>query len=181
MGIWFKILPIMEKQPDPLDDTDLALLNQLQLDASWSVARLADLTGLSTTTCHRRLKRLQDQGWVERHVAIVSRDKLAQAGLGGLHGLIEVTLEQQTHEALARFERAAVADPWVEQCWQVSPGPDFMLVVAVPDMPGYQQLSQRLFTMALGVRNVRTFFAVKRAKFGTTLPLPQGLARGSTS
>jgi Lrp/AsnC family leucine-responsive transcriptional regulator len=56
-----------------------------------------------------------------------------------------------------------------------------MLVVAVPDMPGYQQLSQRLFNMALGVRNVRTFFAVKRAKFGTTLPLPQGLARGSTS
>jgi DNA-binding Lrp family transcriptional regulator len=82
---------------------------------------------------------------------------------------------------LARFERAAVADPWVEQCWQVSPGPDFMLVVAVPDMPGYQQLSQRLFNMALGVRNVRTFFAVRRSKFGTTLPLPQGLARGSTS
>jgi Lrp/AsnC family transcriptional regulator, leucine-responsive regulatory protein len=156
----------------PLDDTDLALLNQLQRDASWSVARLAQALGLSTTTCHRRLKRLQDEGWVERQVAIVSRDKLAQAGLPGLQGLIEVTLEQQTHEALARFERAAVDDPWVEQCWQVSPGPDFMLVVAVPDMAGYQQLSQRLFTMALGVRNVRTFFAVKRAKFGTTLPLP---------
>lgn len=162
----------MEKSTNPLDEIDLALLNQLQLDASWSVARLAEFTGLSPTTCHRRLKRLHDEGWVERQVAIVSRDKLAQTGLGGLHGLIEVTLEQQTHEAMARFERAAVADPWVEQCWQVSPGPDFMLVVAVPDMPGYQQLSQRLFTMALGVRNVRTFFAVKRAKFGTTLPLP---------
>lgn len=161
-----------------LDGTDLALLNLLQLDASLPVVKLAEATGLSTTTCHRRLKRLHDEGWVERRVAIVSRDKLQAVGLTGLSGLIEITLEQQTHEAMARFERAAVADPWVEQCWQVSPGPDFMLVVAVPDMPGYQLLSQRLFTMALGVRNVRTFFAVKRGKFGTTVPLPaQGLGK----
>lgn len=162
-----------------LDEADLALLNLLQADSSRSVVQLAQATGLSATTCHRRLKRLHDEGWVERQAAIVSRDKLQAAGLTGLSALIEVTLEQQTHEAMARFERAAVADPWVEQCWQVSPGPDFMLVVAVPDMPGYQLLSQRLFTMALGVRNVRTFFAVKRAKFGTTVPLMAPGARGA--
>jgi Lrp/AsnC family leucine-responsive transcriptional regulator len=167
------MMPTMNEKTT-LDDTDLVLLNLLQADASLSVVKLAESTGLSATTCHRRLKRLQDEGWVERHVALVSRDKLQAAGLTGLSGLIEVTLEQQTHEAMSRFERAAVADPWVEQCWQVSPGPDFMLVVAVPDMPGYQLLSQRLFTMALGVRNVRTFFAVKRAKFGTTVPLNAG-------
>lgn len=162
----------MKSNAKSLDDTDLRLLNLLQVDASRSVQALAQATGLSHTTCHRKVKRLQDEGWIERQVAIVSRDRLRQAGLIGLHGLIEVTLDTQTHEALNRFEHAAVADPWVEQCWQVSPGPDFMLVVAVPTMEGYQQLAQRLFTSVLGVRNVRTFFAVRRAKFGTTIALP---------
>jgi hypothetical protein len=49
-----------------------------------------------------------------------------------------------------------------------------MIVLAVTDMEGYQQVAARLFTALLGVRNVRTFFAVKRAKFGTALPLGPG-------
>jgi hypothetical protein len=54
----------------------------------------------------------------------------------------------------------------------VSPGPDFVLVVQVQDMPAYQELAKRLFTDDAQVRNVRAFFAVKRAKFQSTLPLP---------
>ena len=65
-----------------------------------------------------------------------------------------------------------MADDRVQQCWRVSPGPDFVLVIQVADMPSYQDLARQLFTEDSQVRNVRAFFAVKRAKFGTALPLP---------
>ena len=60
----------------------------------------------------------------------------------------------------------------MQQCWRVSPGPDFVLVVAVPDMVAYQAFSARLLTQDANVRNVRSFFAVRRARFGSELPLP---------
>ena len=59
----------------------------------------------------------------------------------------------------------------MQQCWRVSPGPDFVLVLRVPDMPGYQALVQRLFTQDANVRNVKAFFSVKRAKFETRIEL----------
>jgi hypothetical protein len=58
-----------------------------------------------------------------------------------------------------------VDEPLVQQCWRVSPGPDFLLVVWAPDMPTFQALTQRLFTQDANVRNVKSFFALKRAKF----------------
>lgn len=161
----------MKESPE-LDASDLRLLDLLQHDATLSNQALADAAHLSTATCHRRVKRLRDEGWIERQVSIVSADKLRVALGAGLQALIEVSLEVQTEEAMARFEAQAVADTAVQQCWRVSPGPDFMLVVAVHDMVAYQALAQRLFTVPLGVRNVRTFFAIKRAKFSTALPLP---------
>ena len=66
-----------------------------------------------------------------------------------------------------RLEARAVADAEVQQCWRVSPGPDFVLVVHTRDMPGYLALSQRLFTADANVRNVKAFFSTKRAKFET--------------
>jgi len=155
-----------------LDAPDLRLLGLLQADASLSNQALAEAAHLSPATCHRRVKRLRDEGWIEGQVAIVSADRLREHLGVGLTALTEVTLEVQTEEAMARFEAQAVAAAEVQQCWRVSPGPDFMLVMAVGDMPGYQAVARRLFTAEWGVRNVRTFFAVKRAKFGTATPLP---------
>lgn len=161
----------MNNPSNPLDASDLRLLDLMQHDASLSNQALAEAAHLSPATCHRRVKRLRDEGWIERQVAIVSADKLRAAQGQGLQALVEVTLDVQAEEAMARFETHAVQDAAVQQCWRVSPGPDFMLVLAVGDMDGYQQVAARLFTGALGVRNVRAFFAVKRAKFDTALPL----------
>ena len=66
----------------------------------------------------------------------------------------------------------AMADGAVQQCYRVSPGPDYILVVAVRDMPAYQALAQRLFTQHANVRNTKAYFSVKRAKFDPRLPLP---------
>ncbi|RZL03986.1 MAG: Lrp/AsnC family transcriptional regulator [Rubrivivax sp.] len=158
--------------PPTLDVTDLQLLSLLQKDASLSNQALADLVKVSPATCHRRVKRLWDVGLIEKQVVVLSPERLAEALGWGLSVLVEVTLDQQTQEALDAFESKAVQDERVQQCWRVSPGPDFVLVVQVADMPSYQDLARQLFTEDSQVRNVRAFFSVKRAKFGTALPLP---------
>lgn len=160
--------------PD-LDAADLRLLALLQQDASRSNQALAEAAKLSAATCHRRVKRLRDEGFIEQEVAILSPHKLAEAFGWGLSALVEITLDTQTQEALDAFEARAVAEAEVQQCWRVSPGPDFVLVLQVADMPAYQALATRLFTQDALVRNVRAFFSVKRAKFGAQLPLPASL------
>jgi DNA-binding Lrp family transcriptional regulator len=102
---------------------------------------------------------------------VLNADQLG-ASLGhGLSALVEVSLDKQGAEHLDTFEARAVAHTAVQQCWRVSPGPDFMLVVQAHDMPHYLAISQALFTQDANVRNVKAFFATKRAKFTTTWPL----------
>ena len=154
-----------------LDATDLLLLNLLQTDASLSNQALAEQVHVSPPTCLRRIKRLHDAGLIERQVAILQPDRVAALQGHGLACLVEVSLDRQSAEALDAFEARAVADAEVQQCWRVSPGPDFVLVVHTRDMPGYLALSQRLFTADANVRNVKAFFSTKRAKFETKVPL----------
>lgn len=156
-----------------LDAVDLQLLRQLQRDASLSNQALAAQLHLSAPTCLRRVKRLQSLGLIEKQVAILSQERLAQVTGHGLQAIVEVSLDRQDSSALLQFEHKAVAEPGVQQCWRVSPGPDFVLIVATLDMPAYLALSQKLFTQDSNVRNVKAFFAVKRAKFNTELPFPE--------
>ena len=160
------------KQSGSLDTVDLQLLAILQADASISNIALADKLRISAPTCLRRTKRLQQEGWIEKQVAILSSDKLGLAMGHSVTALIEVSLDKQGEELLQAFETRAVQETAVQQCWRVSPGPDFMLVVQVPDMPSYLAFTQRLLTQDANVRNVKAFFSVKRAKFGTQIPLP---------
>ena len=154
-----------------LDHTDLQLLNLLQSDAGQSNQALAAQLHVSPPTCLRRVRRLVDAGLIERQVAILQPDRVAALQGHGLHAIVEVSLDRQGEEHLAAFEARAVADDAVQQCWRVSPGPDFVLVVYARDMPGYLALSQRLFTGDANVRNVKAFFSTRRAKFDTKVPL----------
>lgn len=155
-----------------LDHIDLQLLQQLQRDASLSNQALARLLELSAATCLRRVKRLQELGLIEKQVAILSSEHIARFTGHGLQAIVEVSLDRQDSASLLQFEHKAVAEPGVQQCWRVSPGPDFILVIASADMPAYLALSQKLFTQDANVRNVKAFFSLKRAKFSTELPLP---------
>jgi Lrp/AsnC family leucine-responsive transcriptional regulator len=151
-----------------LDATDLRLLDALQLDASRSNQALAEAVGVSPATALRRVRRLVESGVIERQVALLSPEALG----AGLTAIAEVTLDRQGAEHLAAFEARAVAEPAVQQCYRVSPGPDLVLVCQVRDMPDWHALVQRLFTQDANVRNVKTYFAVHRAKFEPRLPLP---------
>jgi len=154
-----------------LDAIDLQLLNLLQTDAAQSNQALAEQVHVSPPTCLRRVKRLHDAGLIERQVAILQPDRLAALQGHGLACIVEVSLDRQGAEQLDAFEARAVQEAAVQQCWRVSPGPDFVLVVHTRDMPGYLALSQRLFTGDANVRNVKAFFATRRAKFETKVPV----------
>ncbi|MDZ7866984.1 Lrp/AsnC family transcriptional regulator [Acidovorax sp.] len=154
-----------------LDHIDLQLLNLLQTDAGQSNQALAERVHVSPPTCLRRVKRLHEVGLIERQVALLQPERLAAVQGHGLACIVEVSLDRQDAQALDAFEARAVAHPAVQQCWRVSPGPDFILVAHTRDMPGYLALSQQLFTGDANVRNVKAFFSTKRAKFSTAIPV----------
>lgn len=154
-----------------LDEADLRLLDLLQSDASRSNQGLAAAAHLSPATCLRRVRRLREQGLIEREVAILDPDRLAAATGHGLTALVELTLERQGAEHLDALEARLLDEPAIQQCYRVSPGPDFVLVVHTRDMPAYLSLSRRLFSADLNIRNVKTYFSVRRSKFDPRLPL----------
>ncbi|MBK9197486.1 MAG: Lrp/AsnC family transcriptional regulator [Betaproteobacteria bacterium] len=151
-----------------IDETDLRLLDALQTDAALSNLALAAQVHVSPPTCLRRVKRLWEAGLIERQVAILNADRLAPVLGHGLSAVVEISLDRQGAEMLDAFEQRISVDEAVQQCYRVSPGPDFVLIVHVADMPAYQALAQRLFTSDANVRNVKAFFSVKRAKFAKT-------------
>ena len=158
--------------PLALDAIDLQLLSQLQTDASLSNQDLAERVHVSPPTCLRRVKRLKDVGLIEREIAVLSTDQLASALGHGLCAVVEITLDRQDQAALVAFEQRVQHEDAVQQCYRVSPGPDFCLVVHAANMPDYLALTQRLFTADANVRNVKSFYSLKRSKFGARVPLP---------
>ena len=156
-----------------IDTTDIKLLDALQTDSGLSNQALAELAHISPPTCLRRVKRLRDAGLIEREIAILNPNKLAYITGHGLTAIIEITLDRQGDELLTSFEKRVIADATVQQCYRTSPGPDFVLIVHVMDMPAYLVLSQRLFTQDANIRNVKAFFSVKRSKFEPKVALAQ--------
>ncbi|MGE8687396.1 MAG: Lrp/AsnC family transcriptional regulator [Achromobacter sp.] len=158
----------MQNPPIPLpelDDLDRRILEQLQEDSSLTNQDLAQRVHASPPTCLRRVRRLVDEGVIDRQVAILSAGKLGST----LTAIVEITLDVQAAERLDEFERSMLAERAVLQCYRVSPGPDFVVIAQVKDMPAYHALVHRAFTAQANVRNVRTFFSVHRAKFETRI------------
>jgi Lrp/AsnC family leucine-responsive transcriptional regulator len=148
-----------------LDDIDRRILNTLQIDASHTNAELAALVHVSPPTCLRRVKQLMDNGVIERQVAIVAPERVGTR----LTAIVEIMLDVQAADRMAEFERVVALEAAVLQCYRVSPGPDFVLVVQVADMPAYHALAHRLFTTHSNVRNVKAYFSTFRSKFETRI------------
>lgn len=150
---------------EPLDDLDRRILELLQDDASLSNLGLAARVHASPPTCLRRVRRLVERGVIARRVALLDPEALGPT----LTAIVEVSLDHQGGDRQDAFEARATAEAAVLQCYRVSPGPDFVLVVQVRDMPAYHALAHRLFAAGSNVRGVRAFFVTRRAKFETRI------------
>jgi Lrp/AsnC family leucine-responsive transcriptional regulator len=149
-----------------LDETDRRILNRLQQDCALTNQELAEQVHVSAPTCLRRVRRLVEEGVIERQIAIVSPAALP----AGLTAIVEVTLERQSAELLEQFEQQLSEEPAVQQCYRVSAGPDFVLIVYVADMAAYHAFAHRALSAHANVRNVRSFFSVRRSKFAPSIP-----------
>lgn len=150
-----------------LDDLDRRILHALQRDASQTNQQLAAAVHASPPTCLRRVRRLVEEGVIARQVALLDPERLSAA----LTAIVEITLDRQGDEEQQAFEEIVAQEAAVQQCYRVSPGPDFVLVVLVADMPAYHALAHRLFASQKNVRNVRSYFSIRRSKFETAVPL----------
>ncbi len=148
-----------------LDDLDRRILEALPEDASLTNLALSARVHASPPTCLRRVRSLQQRGVIGRQVALLAPDAFGPT----LTAIVEVTLEHQAEDRQAAFEQRAVAERSVLQCYRVSPGPDFVLVVQVADTDAYHAFAQRLFGNGSNVRQVRSFFSIRRAKFDTRI------------
>jgi DNA-binding Lrp family transcriptional regulator len=144
-----------------LDEADHRILGVLQADADLTNLELSARVGLSPASTLRRVKRLKKLCVIERTIAVIQPQALGP----GLVAIVEVSLERQGDEALQAFAQLACRQAEVQQCYQVSPGPDFVLIVQVADMPAYQRFTQHLLSADANVRNVKAFFSVKRHTF----------------
>ena len=151
-----------------LDELDKRILQQLQHDAALTNHALAALVHVSPPTCLRRVNLLIKDGVIARQVAILNPEKVG----AGLSAIVEITLDHQASEKLTAFEVLVAQEAAVQQCYRVSPGPDFVLIIQVADMPAYHALAHRLFASHANVRNVRSFFSILRSKFETRIELP---------
>jgi len=147
------------------DEIDRRILNALQQNAAQTNAELAQAVHVSPPTCLRRVKQLTESGVIERQVAIVAPEKVGAK----LTAIVEITLDVQAADRMAEFESSVADEQAVLQCYRVSPGPDFVLVVQVADMPAYHALAHRLFATQTNVRNVKAYFSTFRSKFETRI------------
>lgn len=155
----------MTIDPRTLDELDRRILNALQTDAAQTNAELAEQVHVSPPTCLRRVKQLTENGVISRQVAIVDPDKVGAR----LTAIVEITLDIQAAERMAQFEKLAASEDAVMQCYRVAPGPDFVLIIQVVDMPAYHALAHRLFATHANVRNVKAYFSTFRSKFDTRI------------
>ena len=151
-----------------LDALDLRLLALLQHDASLSNQDLAARVHVSPATCLRRVRRLTELGVIRATVALLDPHRLGAP----VQAICEVTLDRQGLEHVEAYERLVVSHPAVRQCYRVSPGPDLVLIAEAADLPAWSDVVADLFTQHANVRNVKTFFVLRCARFDTSHLLP---------
>lgn len=149
-----------------LDKFDHAILAALQIDGSLSVAALSEKIDLSSTPCWKRLKRLEDEGYIERRVAIVNREKI------GLPVTVFVSVRTGQHDEkwLSKFAAAVTALPEVQEFHRMSGDVDYLLKVVTTDIQGYDGFYKKLIKITQ-LYSVSSAFSMEQIKSTTALPL----------
>ncbi len=150
-----------------LDRADRRLLRELQADSSLSVAELAELVNLSASSCHRRIKHLEERGLISGYGARLGREKL---GLS-IEFFVEISLTAQTEENLEAFENAVRRLPDILECHLMGGQYDYLLRIAVASAADYERIHRRAITRLPGVARIQSSLALRTIKPWTGLPV----------
>ena len=149
-----------------MDEIDRKILLSLQKDAELSNTALAERVGLSPTPCWRRVKLLEENGYLKQRVAVLDREKL------NVDTTVFVAVRTSRHDAewLAQFHAAVVDLPEVVEFYRLSGEVDYILKVVVPDIAAYDAFYKRLIGR-VPLSDVSSSFAMEEIKYTTELPL----------
>lgn len=150
-----------------LDETDLKILKILQSDARVTNQDLAERVGISPSPCLRRVRKLEQDGVIERYVTLINANAVGR----GQQAFIEVRLEHQTRALTERFEAEMQKFPEVLECYLVAGEWDYVLRVVVPDLEELRNFHMNKLGKVPGITNVKSNICMKQAKFSTELPL----------
>jgi len=150
-----------------LSPIDIKILALLQQDASLTAAEIAEQVNLSASPCWRRINRLEQEGIIEKKVALLNAEKL---GLG-LVIFSRISLDKNDESSLQDFEQRVREYAEVVECYTVTGSADYFLKIITRDIKHYDRfLRQKLIQIPL-VRDVNSNVAVTRVKYTTGLPL----------
>lgn len=150
-----------------LDETDIKLLRILQHDATLSNKELAFRLHKSIAAIHERVKKLKQQGYIKKTVAILDRQKINM----GLISFSQVFLKAHTAEVLNEFEKEVAKFPEVMECYQMAGSYDFMLRIATKDMQAYHEFLRYRLAVLPHVNTVQTYFVLSETKSETAYPI----------
>ncbi|WIT14008.1 Lrp/AsnC family transcriptional regulator [Paucibacter sediminis] len=149
-----------------MDRIDVQMLELLQAEGRLSIAELAERVALSPTPCARRLKRLEEGGYIAGYRAVLDRQRLQLATTV----FVNVRLMHHREDAVRLFEAAMQAMSEVVACHVVSGAHDYLLEVVVRDLPDYEQSVRKLQAHPM-VQDITSNFAIRSVKSGAPLPL----------
>ncbi|MCZ6589370.1 MAG: Lrp/AsnC family transcriptional regulator [Alphaproteobacteria bacterium] len=150
-----------------LDTTDRRILEVLQSDARIANVDLALQVNLSPSPCLRRVRRLEEDGYVRGYVSLLDP---AAIGLP-VSVFVQVSLEKQVVDALDEFERRIVSHSEVMECYLMTGDSDYLLRVVAPDIAAFQRFLLDHLTRIPGVASIKSSFALKQVSYRTALPL----------
>lgn len=151
-----------------LDRQDKRILATLQQDGSVTNLELAEKIGLSPSPCARRVKQLEEAGFINRTVTLLNANKLNLK----LTALIQISMDKHTPDRFELFEKEVSQYPEVMECLLITgQSADYQLKVVVADMETYQEFLLNKITRIQGVSDVHSSFILREVINSTELPL----------
>jgi Lrp/AsnC family transcriptional regulator, cysteine-sensing transcriptional activator len=151
----------------PLDAVDVKILGLLQADASRPIAEIADAVHLSQNACWRRIKRMEEEGVIEKRVALLDPEKLGV----GVTVFVSVRAGEHTEKWLETFSAAVRKIPEVVEFYRMAGEVDYLLKLQVANIAAYDRVYKSLIRAAK-LMDVSAAFAMEEMKRTTELPLP---------
>ncbi|MGI6247455.1 MAG: Lrp/AsnC family transcriptional regulator [Pseudochelatococcus sp.] len=142
-----------------LDTVDRNIIRLLRLDARMSNARLAGEVGLSPSACLRRIRQLEHSGVIRGYTAIIDH-ALPDATMAVI---VNITLERQTEDYLARFETAVRKHPEIRECYLMTGSADYLLRLEVENAAAFERVHTEILSTLPGVSRIHSSFAIRNA------------------
>ncbi|MEX0338061.1 MAG: Lrp/AsnC family transcriptional regulator [Arenibacterium sp.] len=150
-----------------LDTTDRKILTELQRSGRMSNADLSEKINLSPSACHRRVQRLEADGYISNYVALLNARKLGVATTV----FVEITLQGQSDEVLDAFEKAVRRIPDVMECHLMAGTADYILKVVAEDTEDFARIHRQYLARLPGVAQMQSSFALRTVFRTTALPV----------